>query len=372
MPTYNLPPDTRATGTGSPAADMDSVVDVLNHTALQRIFYLDQYGADPTGVATSDAAWAACYSDALSAVQAETANGTGGAMIILGCGRYRFSVNTVVINDPRIGFAGQGRWATGISTTGSTGDILNFSNTASVGFQSAPVHGFGVYGWSAGAAVNGVHYGDRPNGCMTDVAVYGLTGTGCRGFWFHDAHGTLSEGSFFVLHADQNTVNYDFDGGGGGTTSFDYSHMFLHSVTKTNGSNVIALRFTGGQHCYGSSIHLAGNIVSNNASFTATGVQVGTSGTDASRINASFLQVSLECGAATGTVTDVVVNTAAGKGINNCSGTMNFLAAPSSFTAGSVTGGTLTCAGYVNGPLFAGHGSFSIGSNGATFSVYSG
>src|SRR5207248_8449330 len=49
LPTYNLPPDTRAVGTGNPPADMNSVVHVLNHTVLQRPFYIHQYGADPTG-----------------------------------------------------------------------------------------------------------------------------------------------------------------------------------------------------------------------------------------------------------------------------------------------------------------------------------
>lgn len=369
--TYVLPPDTRAVGTGNPPADMNAVVDVLNHSLLQRVFYLDQYGADPTGVATSDAAWTACYTDAAAAVQS-TANGASGALIVLGAGIYRFSVNTVIITDQRIGFKGQGRFATCITTTGSTGDVLFFSDTSGLHVASAPISGFGVYGWSAGAAVNGIHYGDRASGTMTDVSVYGFGGAGSRGYWFKDDHGGLSEGCFFQLNADQNTVNYDFDGAGGGITSFDYSHMFLHNITVASARNTTALRFINSQHMYGGSLHLSGNVSSTNASFTATAVQVGGGASDGSRIQAGQLQVTVEADTASGSVFDIVVNTSAGNGIANCNGPMSFLNASASFTAGSVTGGVVTCAGYLNGPLFSSHGVKSNLGTGTALSTYVG
>ena len=365
MATYNLPPDTRAVGTGNPPADMNAVVDVLNHSVYQRIFYIDQYGADPTGATSSDTAWTNCYSDATAALQTH-----GGAMIVFGAGFYKFSVNTVSITDYRIGMRGQGRAATTISTTGSSGSIVKITGLSGTN-SSAPISGFTAYGWNGGSGVNGIEYGNRLNGCMYDVVA---TGCQSRGFWFHDTTG-ISEGTYAVLNADQNLVNYDFDRGNNAQGSFDYSHFYLHSVTsEVQGNNAIAMRVINKMILYGCDIHLGGNISSSNVADAVTAIQVGSSTSDTAYIQASHLNVALETDASTGTVTDMTITGASNSGIIKCNGTMVFLNAGGTFTAGSVGGSSVVqCWGYLSGPLFSSHGTLtSLGTAAAGLSTYSG
>lgn len=332
-----------------------------------RVFYLDAYGADPTGAALSDAAWTACYADAAASVQAQS-----GAVIALGAGTYKFSVSTVHISDTRIGLRGAGRVATNITTTGSTGDLLRFSGATGGNASAAPVGGFNVYGWTAGAAVNGVRYGDRFRGTLTDVSVRGLGGAGSRGYWFNDTAG-LSEGSFVQVAADQNAVNYCFQGYGTGG-SFDYSHFFLHSVTSTAGGNdAVAMQVLDGMQMYGSLIHLAGNI-SATTGRTATVLQVGSGTSDTARIQAATLVLAVEADTSAGTCKDMLIQGAsANAGIIHCTGQLVFLNASGSYTAGSVTApAVVTCAGYLLGPLFSSHGTLTALGTGSTLFTYAG
>lgn len=59
----------------------------INKINRRREFWLDDFGADSTGIATSDAAWAAC----LNAIGMAGGTLTGNAAIILGSGTYRFA-----------------------------------------------------------------------------------------------------------------------------------------------------------------------------------------------------------------------------------------------------------------------------------------
>lgn len=364
-PTFALPPDTRAIGTVNPPADMNAVVDVLNGRH-HNMFYLDNYGADPTGASLSDTAFTSCYSDAAASVLTHS-----GAMIIASAGTYAFSVNTFVISDCRIGFRGAGRYATTFTTTGNTGTLLRFSAATGGANSAAPVSGFTAYGWGAGAAVNGVQYGDRLNGSLTDVTVTGFGGAGSRGFWFNDTTG-LSEGSFLVCNADQNTVNYDFDGAG----SFDYSHMFLHLVATTAGGNsAVGLRMVNAMHSNGSVIHLTGN-ASATTGLTTTVLQVGASTSDTCHIQGTVLNVMVEADTSVGTVKDVLIQGAtANAGIIHCNGIMFFQNSSGTYAAGSVAGSAVfTTAGFILLPLQAvgGHGTLTAIGTGGAFSTYSG
>jgi hypothetical protein len=367
-PTYALPPATRVAGSGNPPQDMDDVVNVFTHSVLQRVFYLDQYGADPTAAATSDAAWTACYSDAAAALQAHA-----GAMIVLGGGSYKFTPGTVAVADGRIGFRGAGRHATQITTTGSSGSLVKFTALSGGDTNSsAPVGGFTAYGWAAGAAVNGIEYGDRPNGCLTDVTATGFGGAGSRGFWFHDST-DLSEGSFIQANADQNTVNYDFDAGGG-AGSFDYSAMFLHLVATTAGGNsAVGLRMVNNMHCNGGLIHLSGN-ASATTGLTTTVIQVGASASDTCHIQGTTLIVGVECDTSAGTVKDVLIQgVSSNAGIVHCNGNMFFQNTSGTYTIGTVTSpAVFTTAGFLVGPTFSGHGTLTAIGTGGAFSTYSG
>jgi hypothetical protein len=369
MPTYALPPDTRAAGSGNPPADMNAVVDVFNHSVLQRVFYLDQYGADPTGASLSDTAWTACYTDAAAAVQAHA-----GSLIVLGGGSYKFTPGTVAVTDGRVGLRGAGRHSTQITTTGSTGSLVKVTAlSGGDGNSSAPVGGFTLYGWPAGAAVNGIEYGDRPNGCLTDVTATGFGAAGSRGFWFHDSTG-LSEGSFIQANADQNTVNYDFDAGGGGG-SFDYSHIILHLVLTTAGGNsATGMRFVNKMHCNGGVIHLSGN-ASATTGLTSTVLQVGVNTSDTCHIQGTSLNVGVECDTSAGTVKDVLIQgVSSNAGIVRCNGVMLFQDTSGTYTAGTVTApAVFTTAGALNGAYFTAHsGSLTAIGTGGAFSTFNG
>jgi len=369
MPTFALPPNTRAAGTGNPPADMNAVVNVLNTTTIQRLFYIDQYGADPTGVALSDSAWTACYADAAAAVQTQ-----GGSVVVLGAGIYKFSMGTVAINDPRIGLRGQGRRATTLNTTGNTGSLVKITGTAtgSTAPGSAPVSGFTCYGWSAGNSSVGVEYGDRYGGTLTDVSSVGFGGTASMGFWFHDAT-SLSEGSWIAVLADQNTDDFVFQGNAS-TGSFDYSHIILKCVSSTQGgSSGAALKVIGHMQLNGCYLQLSGNI-SATTGLTKTCVVIGNSGSDVSCIIGSQLNIMVEADTSAGTVKDVTIQGASGFGIDKCTGVMYFQNISGTYTAGSVTApAVFKVSGMLSGAFFtANSGNLTALGTGGTLATYNG
>ncbi len=339
------------------------------------VLYLDDYGADPTGSALSDAAWTAAYSAATAALQTHA-----GAAIVLGGGQYRFSVGTIAITDSRIGLRGQGRQATTIYTTGSSGTLVSVTGaTANASQGAATVSGFNLYGGSAGAGVAGMLYGDRLNGTLFDVSASLFTGAGGRGFWFQD-NTANSEGSEISVAADNCAVCFDFDqvtpqASGG---SFDYSRIFLHLGLSTSGSGVSStgLRVQNGMHLYGGSLQMSGNVRADTG-HTATVVQVGNSGTDVSHISSAAVNIGVEADSGAGTIHDVLIQGAdAFKGIVMCHGQFIIPSFGGTITAGSVTApAVLTMWGRFNNSvgIFASHGTLtSLGSAAAGLWTYSG
>jgi hypothetical protein len=341
-------------------------------------FSINAYGADPTGTALSDSAFTKAYAGATAAIVPSVSGGpTAGALVVLGTGVYKFSPNVVQITDPRIGLIGPGNQVCTLYTTGSSGDLVYVTDSSPgrAGVSAAaPVGGFMCFGWSAGAGVNGFHYGDRVNGHVQDITCTGFIGAGSRGYLFRNDNGSVMEGSYIVVDAQQCTVLYDFDGNGAGG-SFDYSTYILHCVGKASTANITVLRVINQGHLVGGDLALRGNISSTSASFTASAVQVGASGSDTAKISSTQLDVSLECDNSAGTVTDLTVTGAsASAGILTCSGIFRFLNAAGSFTAGSVGGSAVVTGwGYWTGPLFSSHGTqTALGTAAAGLSTYSG
>ncbi len=361
----HLPPNTRATGTGSPAADMDSVVDVLNHSVYQRVFYIDQYGADPTGATLSDTAWTNCYTDAAAAVQA-----IGGSAIVFGAGYYKFTAGTIAINDCRIALRGQGRQATTIWSASTSGSLVKVTGTVpgGAGQGCAPVSGFTLYGWNGGGTLTGLEYGDRFGGTLTDVAAGGFNG---NGFWFHDAT-ALSEGSFISVLGNQNTNDFVFQGNAS-TGSFDWSHIVLKVTgTTATGSSGACLSVIGHMQMNGCFIQMTGGVQATTG-LTKTGLVVGNSGSDVSVISGCMLQIMLEGDTSAGTLTDAVVQGAGGFGIDKCNGVMYFQNVTGTWAAGSVTSpAVFRMGGYVGGPLFSSHGTLTALGTGSQLFTYVG
>lgn len=367
-PLYALPPPNRVINGPNPPADMNAVVNVLNHSVYQRVFYMDQYsGADPTGATLSDNAWTSCYSDAAAAVQTH-----GGSLIVVGPGWYQFSVGVVSISDARIGLRCAGRQSTVFWTTGNSGTLVKITGTSgAVGGGSAPVTGFTTYGWNSGAAVNGLEYGDRYGGTLMDVASVGFNNGASRNYWFHNPT-SLSEGSFISVMADQGTDDFVFQGSGT-TGSFDWSHIVLKvtatTVGGTSGAIMKVINSTQMNGCY---IQLSGGAQASSG-LTKTGLVVGSSTSDTSVIQGSILNVMLEGDTSAGTLTDAVIQGAAGYGIDKCNGTMYFQNVTGTWGAGSVTSpAVFRMAGYINGPLFSSHGTLTALGTGGALSTYSG
>jgi hypothetical protein len=132
-PQFTFPPDTRATGTGFPAADMDGVVDTL--TAMGAVYNVLNAaysgGADPTGTADSYAA----IQGALTAARTSASGGT----VVVPPGLYRISQSLQIGSNTMLAGAGMGvttiRAQTAFSPTqvgNNTGAVMlaAFGNTA--------------------------------------------------------------------------------------------------------------------------------------------------------------------------------------------------------------------------------------------------
>lgn len=328
MVTYVLPPDTRAVNTGNPPADMNAVVDVLTHSSM-RTFWLDIYGADPTGATLSDAAWAACYADAAAAII--TGPPTSGALIAAGPGVYKFSVDTAVISDQRIGLLGAGKGVTEFTTSGSGGSLIKASGGTSGGSATAPVGGFSLYGYNAGANTNGLMYGARNYGNCFDIDARGFQGSGSRGFWF-GYDGMCENSDFWGLTSRTCTVGYCFTGNAG-VGSMDYSRFNLGAVSCGT-----MLQIVNDVDVEGVDLVLHGNLGGGAGAGTATVLQVGASGTDTSFLNHSRVAIGVEANAGSTTIQDFVIQGAAGNsGIWDCKGIISMINAGGTFVAGSNT-----------------------------------
>lgn len=122
---FTLPPDTRAIGSGDPPHDMNNVVDALNATGagLNVLSATFSGGADPTGAAASDAAFAS----ALSAVSSP------GATITIPPGTYLLNGSAgLSLAQAGTRLAGSGRGASvlkiGASFTGSAAVAITADN----------------------------------------------------------------------------------------------------------------------------------------------------------------------------------------------------------------------------------------------------
>lgn len=331
-----------------------------------RYFYIDNYGADSTGLSLSDLAWQQCYAAAVAQVQSQgpAAQATGGAMIQLGAGVYQFSPGVVTLPDRRIGLQGLGCQATRLITGGSNGIIVDALGVGGLSDGAAPIRDFTVDGAQAGPGITGLRYGNRNNGYLTGIVANGCT---ARGFWFNDVT-NHSEGATLILNAVNCGVLYDVD-----HADLDYSQAFLHAVATLNGNNNIAMRVINNSQISGSGFRLAGNITASNG-FTSTGLVIGASGSDTSFIGGCRFDFTLEADSSAGTIQDVVIQGASGNaGLRNSNGIMNFINVGAAFTAGSVTApAVFTFAGFTAGPLFSSHGTRTQLGTGGALQTYNG
>lgn len=319
-----------------------TAADFTQMDARASLFYIDDYGSDPTGTNASDTAWNSAYSAATATL---ASGGTHhGAIVVFGAGTYKFSINVLQITDYRIGMIGQGKTATIIETSGNTGDLLftNQSGNEPGGASAPPIGGFTLYGWSSGNATKGFHItGERPYSLIYDVDVQGFNANATSYGWYvaPDNAGGLEGTSVINCSSQVNNTNYAFDGGQaspGGT--LDYTFWDLHTI-----NGFTAFTFFGNIHSNGAFWNIHGNL--GNADFPGTVVcfNMGTASTDASKMQGGTLNLAVEADSGSTLVQDF--NIKGTGGVVHEQGIINFLNASGSWTAGTIT--TANGAGFI-------------------------
>jgi hypothetical protein len=256
---------------------------VTTSSLSQRLVYLDQYGSDPTGTVASDSAMSAAL----------TALGTSPGSIVLGKGTYKFA-NAYSFASVEQGLAGPGSALTTLTYTGS-GTFLNFwvsTFTASTNI-GAPVGGFAINGYGAGAGAVGMRWGDLNRARVNDLLISGFNASAASiGLYLHNVNGWSEQGEWTAINLIQNSIGVCFD-----TNSFDYS-VFQFVINSNSGQD--GVRLQGSAQLQGERFEVRGNFNSGAGNTGAVlafdrGVTGGTS-----QIGGQVL-VDVECDGSTGT-----------------------------------------------------------------------
>ena len=225
---------------------------------LPKIYLIDEYGADPTGVADSNQAL----------IDAYTAMGSNPGIIEFGIGTYKLFVGLNEASGrllrPGQGVVGQGSGVTTIDFRG-TGACFEFRNKtfSTTGTKPAgPVEGFTILGWNGSGAAQGIRYGDIWRMRIEDVEISGFNRSGCIGLW-GDNKTNWSERAHIEITVNQCTECFVFESNTGDPTSgsFDYSQYWLSFVIQPNQHGFVLRSGTTGSKTSmnGASVTLTGN-----------------------------------------------------------------------------------------------------------------
>jgi hypothetical protein len=249
----------------SVAALTGAVTTTQLHAALSpKVYYVDDFGADPTQAAFSDTAMAA----ALAAM------GSNPGIIVGGEGNYKF--NNAYTLGPYQSIVGQGRGLTTFAYHGS-GTFLHWFDPSTLGspqfgpHKAGVLYGFTIDGFSAGSGAVGLQAGDLYGPQAENVWIQGFNaGTGSIGLYFYNTV-THPERGYWRVNVDQCSNNVVFDGTAG-TSSFDYSTYLLEIVALAN-QNGVTIR--NGALLYGANFDLTINCA---AGVTNTGTALHVTG----------------------------------------------------------------------------------------------
>jgi hypothetical protein len=248
-----------------------------------RLVYIDNYSPDPTGAVASDSAMSA----ALAAL------GTSPGGIVLGKGNYKFA-NSYAFASAEQGLTGPGSALTTLTYTGS-GTFLNFwvstfSAATSIG---APVGGFAINGFGAGAGAVGMRWGDLNRARVNDLLISGFNASAASiGLYLHNVNGWSEQGEWTAINLIQNSVGVCFD-----TNSFDYS-VFQFVINSLSGQD--GVRLQNSAQLQGTRLEVRGNFNSGagNTGAVLAFDRANLSGT--SQVGGQVL-IDVECDGSTGT-----------------------------------------------------------------------
>lgn len=289
-------------------------------------YWVDAYGADPTGTGYSDTAIAA----------AVTALGANPGAIVFGPGTYKCasSIGTFGAGQSIIG-AGMG--LTTINYSG-TGDCIYVKGTSLTNPPIAGViYGLTISGTTSG--VSGIHAGDIYSLKIDNVFIISFAGTGAKGLWLDDRVAWMENCDINVM-TNNCTTAVLFDGSNNADqtySSFDYSRYRFEIIPFAN-QNGVTLHTN--VILAGVDMTIIGNAQAGTGSNTGAILTVGTTGTDQSQIGAgSKLNISMECDGTSGQVGHAAINVGA-EAILVASGSLNFANYVSglTFTPGTING----------------------------------
>lgn len=284
------------------ATDVNAVATQVNAVSA-KTFFVNDYGADPTGAAASDTAVAAAI----------TAMGTGRGTLEFGKGIYRLD-STKTLAYPGQGLCGQGAGATTIDWRG-TGDCFRIwdstvpTDASTTPGKAGPIIGFTLSGVNnANANSNGLHIGDLDYLYIENVFITGLDNTGCIGAWFENRYSWSERGNIEMI-CESNTNNVVFDKNASHpatSTSFCYSTFKLDCYSAVNQNHVIIRNNTVMLGVNFTMFGGAGTGTTN----TGTVLTIGTTGTDQSCLDGHILIALESHGSTAGWVSHKDISTA--------------------------------------------------------------
>jgi hypothetical protein len=301
--------------------------------ATNKTFYVDDYGADPTGSTFSDTAVAA----------AVTALGSSAGTIEFGPGIYKLASTTITLG-PYQSVIGDSLGATVLKYSG-TGDCIRVRDTRSFstaedalpGGTSGPgfagkITSLTIDGTGAGSVAHGVHAGDLSGHHINGVAVVNFTGASAIGFWFDNTE-TWYERANVNAEVYNCTNAVVFDGGNGGAFSFSFLYSTYRFWLSCNANqNGVVLR--GGAEISHATLQVGGNFWGHATSNTGTVLTLGGSG-DECGLKRSQVIIAVETNG-DGPVGHKTLALAGSSKINNCYGQLQYRGGGHSFTNSGV------------------------------------
>ena len=282
----------------------------------QSPFNLTNYGADPTGVSSSDTALAAIM----------TAMGSNPGTVTCSIpGTYKFA------NAYSFG-PGQGISTgfpnlsvvfhyTGNATFIFSGDpAFNASNTSPLASVCGPMTGFTIDGTSAGASAVLFQYGDQ-NLVNINIGVQNATGASAIGALLKPKIGWINYGSVIISSANctQHAV-FDGSGVGGGTAIGGVDFKFYQTANQNQ--NGIVLRSTF--QLQGGTFELFGEYLGGSGTNTGSVFSIGADSTSCSILNFTEFNVNAESNTGAGNVGHVSVAIGSNGAFLGCIGQMQF------------------------------------------------
>jgi hypothetical protein len=260
-----------------------------------KIYHIDDYGADKSGVNDSNQAL----------IDAYAAMGTTPGIIELGVGTYKFYIGFNQAQGrllrPLQGVRGQGSGLTNVDYRGTGAFIearnLNFATSSTD--PSGGIEGIRILGWNNGNSNScGIRYGDIWRMRIIDVEISGFNRPGCIGLW-GDNRTHWSERAFIECTVNQCTENFVFESNTGdpASGSFDYSQYWLSFVAQPNQHAFTIRSGTSGSKTSmnGVSVTLTGNCQTAPVGGTNTGAmfRIGKDNADAANFSGQ-LQIGVE------------------------------------------------------------------------------